>query len=208
MADRSRAFWSKTAATSTTPVAVKLPVNWVELKLWVDVLSLAAIGTTLTAPAVTAVNGILTLSVRGTPTSGTFALAGRDGNNVRTFTTAGIAYNASAATIKTALTNTGVFASGDITAAGGALPTDVTLTFTGSWAGVVPSIAPLNANMVGGSVQIPNNTITAASGNGGYGYIENNTQEVWSNNENDTTGGFLYIATTTGAGNYRITCYR
>lgn len=201
---RSIPFWSKTGTTSTTAAVVRLPSNWTELKVYADVLSLAQIGLTYAAPGVTAVNGIITISSAGTPTAGTFKYKVMGGGRVLA-TTSDLVYNESAANVKTALVATGYFASGDITAAGGALPTAITLTLAGVYAGVVPELA-LVSSVTPGS--ITSRTTTAPAGNGGYAYIEATTQEVWSNDNISSRAGFLYIAAVTGTGNYRVSAFR
>ncbi len=212
MANRSRPVWSRTGTTSTTPVAVRLPTNWSEAKVWVDVLSLGQVGLTLVAPAVASVNGTIMIWSRGTPSAGAFRIRGmREGTTTPIFDTADIPYNASAAAVKSALVATGYFATGDITAGGGALPTSVTLTFTGSYAGTVPALVILNSStanvaMTGGTYA--ETVSTPAAGNGNYGYIEGMSQEVWSADLENTQAGFLYIASVSGTGNYRVTVYR
>lgn len=201
---RSAPFWSRTGVTSTTPAVVRLPSNWRQLKVSVDALSYAGIGTTYAAPAVATVNGITTISSLSTPTAGTFVIRVMDGGQVLA-TTAAIPYNETAANIKTALVATGYFASGDITAAGGALPTAVTLTWTGVYAGVVPSIDVVSS-VTGGVIQA--RTTTQSAGNGSYGYVAASSQEVWDSPGDTMPGQFFYVATVSGAGNYSISAYR
>lgn len=204
---RARPFWSHSGNLSTTPVAIYLPNGWSQLKVVVDNASYGCLGPAYTAPSVADVNGITTLTLAGAPTSGTFSLAALayDENEVETAT---INYNASAATIKTKLTDTGLFATGDITAAGGALDSAaVTLTWTGVYAVTVPPIRMRDNDLVGGSnAKVQVLTTTKPKGNGGYGYIINT--EVWVADENGgKTERFLYLACQTGTSAYGVTAY-
>lgn len=203
---RSSPFWGgRTGTTSTTPVAIYLPAGWREVKLWVDALSYAQLGTTYTAPAVADVNGVTTITSRGTPTAGTFKLTAFP-NDATPFTTATIAYNDSAANVKTALiAGSTRFVTGDITAAGGALPTDITLTWTGVYATTVPFIVPSSVSVTGGDILV--RTTTQPIAHGGYGYVAANTQETWANDQFSGGESYLYVATVSGTGNYQITCY-
>lgn len=199
--------WSRSVSLTTTPSVVYLPVGWREVKLWVDAASYAQLGTTYAAPAVAAVNGITTITTAGSPTGGTFKLRVFP-NDAENALTATIAFDASAATVKTALTNTAKFASGDITAGGGAFPTDVTLTWTGVYAATVPPLVVGDNSLTGGSnPSVLIRTTTVPLGNGGYGYVEANTQEAWEGVPYDGPDRFLYVATVASTGTARITTY-
>jgi hypothetical protein len=201
---RSTPVWSRSVALTTTPVVVFLPEGWREVKLWVDALAYAQLGTTYVAPAVTDVSGITTISNSGSPSAGTFKLTVFP-NDTETAETGTIAFDASAATIKTALTTTAKFAAGDITAGGGALPTAVTLTWTGVYAVTVPKIIASSVSLTGGGVLV--RTTTQPLAHGGYGYVEANTQEVWVGDSYGDTDAFLYVATVASTGTAHITCY-
>lgn len=100
------------------------------------------------------VNEVQTLSLPNTPTGGTFTL---------TFngqTTGTIAWNASAATVQTALVALSNIASGDVVCAGGNLPgTPVTITFAQAYAGQdIPLITGNGASLSGGSANVTNIT--------------------------------------------------
>lgn len=88
---------------------------------------------------------VQTLSTTGTPTGGTFTLS-YNGQ-----TTAGIAFNAAAATVQTALRLLPGLTGTVITAGGGALPTPVTLTFSGTLLGPQPAIVANGAALTGGT---------------------------------------------------------
>lgn len=216
----SRPFWSTTGTgLTTTPATIYLPSGWSDLKVLVSAQCLGQTGNTYVAPAVTNVSGVITISEAGTPTGGTFAIkvfpvpkAGgyeNPGTGAVAVTTA-LAYNASAATIKSALIATGYFVTGDTTAAGGALPTDVTLTLAGAYVGGLPILDFDSSLLTGGSnSRVYGRITTNPLGNGGYGYLEANAQEVW----NSDMGGnkldrFLYLAAVTGTASYWITAYR
>ena len=87
-----------------------------------------------------------TITITGTPTGGTFTL---------TFggqTTAAIAYNASAATVETALEALSSIGSGNVSCTGGALPgTAVICDFTGGdLAGSIPALMTSTDSLTGG----------------------------------------------------------
>lgn len=210
MGERSIPFWAKTSTTSTSPVAIYLPEGWRECKVYVDVLSYVGIGKTYTPPAVAATNGITTISSSGTPTGGTFKLRAFPGDG-DAFTTAALTYDESAADVKTALiAGSTWFVTGDITAAGGALPTAITLTWTGVYAGATPPIEVVEQSLTGGTnPKIQARTTTVSDGNGGYAYVEAGTQEVWTRDaKGGAIGRYLYVAAVSGTGNYRVSLYR
>lgn len=106
-----------------------------------DVDSMIFDSSTLVPGGVTEVQ---TLATSGVPTAGTFKLAAYGQ------TTAAIAFNASAATIQTELRK--LTRLGAVTCAGGALPTAVTITFTGKHANKdVPLITVANNSLTGGT---------------------------------------------------------
>lgn len=90
---------------------------------------------------------VQTLTITGTPTGGTFTLSFNGA------TTTAIAYNASAATIDTAMEALSTIGTGDIAVTGGALPgTPVVFTFTGALSGMdVPTIIVDDALLTGGT---------------------------------------------------------
>jgi len=100
------------------------------------------------------VNEVQTIAqATGTSTAGTFKLT-LDGEQ-----TAAIAYNASAATVQTALEALDNVTPSSIIAAGGALPTAVTLTFTDAWAEQdVPLITVDNTSNTGGTYGVTETT--------------------------------------------------
>ncbi|MEU8136579.1 hypothetical protein [Streptodolium elevatio] len=97
------------------------------------------------------------VAITGTPTGGTFTLT-FDGE-----TTSGIAYNATAANVKTALEALPNVEAGDITATGGALPgTPVVVTFGGSLSGTnVAQMTGSAASLTGGTTPAVVVTTTA-----------------------------------------------
>jgi hypothetical protein len=88
-----------------------------------------------------------TIAIAGTPTGGTFALG--FGGQI----TSPIAYNASAATVQTALRALSTIGSGNVTCTGGALPgTAVVCTFAGTLATGLQSLLTYNiGGLTGGS---------------------------------------------------------
>jgi hypothetical protein len=90
---------------------------------------------------------VQTITITGTPTGGTFVL-GFNGK-----ITAPIAYNASAATVQTALQALTTIGSGNVTCTGGSLPgTAVVCTFAGTLAvGLQPLLVAGEGGLTGGS---------------------------------------------------------
>ena len=88
----------------------------------------------------------------GTPTSGKFNLEIRNEAGVLLGTTADIAFNATAATIDTAIE--AVTGAGTVTPGGGALPTAVSVTWAGALTtgfGNFPSVVVVNSTLAGGT---------------------------------------------------------
>lgn len=110
------------------------------------------------ADIVYSVNEVQTLTITGTPTGGTFTL---------TFngqTTAGIAFNAAASAVQTALIALSNVAAGDVVCAGGPLPgSAVTITFGAAYGGVdVPLITANSTGLTGGTTPTASVTTTTA----------------------------------------------
>lgn len=90
---------------------------------------------------------VQTLTLSGTPTGGSVVL----GFKTNSTTPPAIAYNAAASAIQTALLAMPLFASGDVVATGGPLPSVVSLAFGGAYAAAeLPSLSISNA-LTGGS---------------------------------------------------------
>lgn len=197
-------MWSSSGSLTTTPSTIYLPNGWKEIKVDVDAGCYGRTGSSYTAPSVAAVNGVTTIYSYGTPTAGTFVIRVFPAYG-DVFTTSALTFDESAADVKTALiAGSTVFVTGDITAAGGALPTDITLTWTGAYAGTVPPIDVVSSVTPG---EIIARTTTQAAGNGGYGYID--SVEVWSSDRDGITQDrYLYLATVSGVGTYQVTAYR
>ncbi len=209
MPDRSRPFWSVTGSLTTSPSAIYLPSGWKQLKIDVSAPCFGKTASDYTPDAVTAVSGITTLTSAGGATGGDFSLAVFMADEIIAETTA-LTFDESAADVKTALIATNLFATGDITAAGGTLDaTPITLTWTGVYAYTVPPIALMDNNLTGGSnASIQVRTTTAAAGNGGYGYIAAGT-EVWSaDSRGSAADRFLWLAGQSGAATYYVTAYQ
>lgn len=98
----------------------------------------------------TAVSAVQTITTTGVPTGGTFRL-GHMG-----FTTAAIAHNAAHGVVATALAALPSIGAGNITSAGGPLPTGVTITFAGALAGQpVAPITVVENLLTGGTSPTP-----------------------------------------------------
>lgn len=200
----------KTATGITTsPVAVHIPDRVRYVQVVTTARAYVGLGQAYTAPAVATVNGITTISSAGTPTGGTFTITLFPGTD-RAFTTSALTYNESAADIKTALIlGSTVAVTGDITAAGGALPTAVTLTWTGVYAGTVPPLIVNSAVTGGTNSRIIARTTTAPAQNGGYAYVEASTPTVLTRSR-DRFGNesrYLYIASVSSTVDYFLTYY-
>ncbi|MEU8101744.1 hypothetical protein [Streptomyces rubiginosohelvolus] len=104
-------------------------------------------------------NEVQTVTITGTPTGGTYTL---------TFsgqTTAGIAFNAAAAAVQSALVALSNIESGDVTCAGGPHPgTPVTVTFGGQFAGDDVPQMTASASLTGGTSPAVNVTTTTPGG--------------------------------------------
>ena len=188
-------LWRKTGATSTTPVVVALPPNVAVFKVFVDTLSLLAMGTSPTAIAVGAVNAVRTLSMLGTAAGGDFTLFALG------IETVAIAYNAAAATVDAALET--ILGAGSITTTGGALPTDVVLTFDQApYVATSPPDISVKRNSVTGTGNPRPNIVKTTLAVNPYEYLEASTQEVFTIDPSKTA--FLYIATVASTGNYRV----
>jgi hypothetical protein len=106
-------------------------------------------GESLTVTCNTAANEVQTLTITGTPTGGTFTLT------FQGQTTAPIAYNASAATVASALVALSNVNTGEVTGGGGALPgAAVTLTFSGRYAGGDVSLVMANGALLTGGTDV------------------------------------------------------
>lgn len=206
--DRSRPIWAKTATgVTTTPVAIYIPEDAVTVRVVPSARCYVGIGRDYTPPAVSSTNGVTTITTAGTPTGGTFKLTMFPGTS-ESFETAALTYNESAADIKTALIAGSAYAvTGDITAAGGALPTAVTLTWTGVYAGTVPPIIASSVALTGGTnPSIRVYTSTVPDGNGGYGYAET-TGITFEREPGRAEERYVYVAAISSTVDYFLTAY-
>ncbi len=118
-------------------------------------------------------NSVQTIATSGSPTGGTFKLNGTPPGGSSTVSAA-IAYNASAATVQTALVT--IYGSGNVTCTGGSLPTAVVCTFAGSDASKVVNLMSLNTNsLTGGSSPSVAFTMTTA---GSVGALQDSTVQL------------------------------
>lgn len=117
-------------------------------------------GTVLGFFSTAAASEVQSLAITGTPTGGTFTLT-FDGQ-----TTSAIAYNASAATVQTALEALSTIGTGNVLCAGGALPgTAISITFRNALAYMnVPAITTTDSLTGGTSPASAITTSTAGSG--------------------------------------------
>ena len=112
-----------------------------------------------TVPAV-GVDEVQTVTITGTPTGGTYALT------FDSQTTSGIAFNATASAVQTALEALSNINPGDVTCAGGPHPgTPVTVTFGGQYDGEdVPLMTANSGSLTGGTT--PTATVTTTTPGG------------------------------------------
>lgn len=102
------------------------------------------------------------ITITGGPTGGTFTLT------FNSQTTAGIAYNAVASAVQSALEALSNINPGDVIVGGGPLPGSfVTVTFAGQYAGTdVPQMTANSASLTGGTTPTATITTTTAGGTG------------------------------------------
>lgn len=139
-------------------------------------------------------NAVQTIAETGSPTGGTFTIHGTPPGGSQK-TSGSIAYNASAATMQTALTASTMYGSGNVSCTGGPLPgTAIACTFQGAYASMAVTLMSLNTkSLTGGSS--PNVTF-ANTTTGSAGALEGNTVQllkagspVGSNKASATTWG-------------------
>lgn len=138
-----------------------------------------------------ATNEVQSLAISGTPTGGTFTLT-YDGQ-----TTAGIAYNANAAAVQSALEALSNVATNDIVCTGGALPgTAVTMTFSGTGTTEETNVSQIyadGASLTGGTSPAATVTTTTqglagADTNTAATTTANTGRNNWDNADNWSTG--------------------
>jgi hypothetical protein len=133
-----------------------------------------------------AVNAVQTVTITGTPTGGSIRLT------IEGRTTGGIAYNAAASAVQSALLALDLLDTGDVVASGGPFPDSaVVLTFGGNYAGMPVSAITATSALTGGTspaVSVAQTTAgVAASGRGGgKGALLT-----------DTSNGLIYVNTGT-----------
>ena len=207
--DRFRPIGSVTdTGQGTSPVAIYVPEGTREVGVVATGRSLVRLGNEYTPPAVTSTNGITTIATAGTPTGGTFTLTAFPGTAYAE-TTSALTHNESAADVETALLALGCFAVGDTTDAGGALPTAITITWGGVYAGRVPPLIGTASFTGGSNPSLRVYTSTQPDANGGYGYVEADTPTIFTR-ERDSIGAFdryVHIAAVAATVNYFITFY-
>lgn len=141
-----------------------------------------------------AANEIQTITVTGTPTGGTYTLT------YGAQTTTGIAFNATAAAIRTALEGLSNIAPGDVSVSGSS-PGPYTVTFTGSLAGTnVGSITTDASGLTGGTAP------AVVIGQGTQGAAGASALDLSAKNPG-TWGNRLYVEVTAGsdAGRFNLT---
>lgn len=102
-----------------------------------------------TATAITGVNDVQTLTTTGSPTGGTFNLT----YTPTGATTTNLNWNETAANVQSALRV--ILGSANVNAAGGPLPTAITITFVGSLGNTNQPVFTITNNLTGGSSPTP-----------------------------------------------------
>jgi hypothetical protein len=127
-------------------------------------------------------NEVQSLATTGVPTGGTFTL------NVFGAVTGAIAFNATAAAVQAALEAAATVGTGNVVAAGGPLPTAITLTFQGALAQQdLPSITIGTNTLTGGTTPVPTIS-TTTPGRSGARYVTIDIPLAWQTpdpNQND-----------------------
>ncbi len=143
-------------------------------------------------------SSVQTIAETGSPTGGTFKLNGTPAGGSSTVS-ASIAWNASAATVQTALVT--IYGSGNVTCTGGALPAGVVCTFAGTQANQPITLMSLNTkSLTGGSS--PNVTFTMTTA-GSVGALQDSTVQLLK--AGAATGTNKASATTWGTTSSTIT---
>lgn len=210
VSNRFRPIWGKTATgVTTTPVVIYIPDETREVGIVTTARAYMAFGDTYAAPDVTSTNFVTTISTYGTPTGGTFKLTAFPATRFAEETSA-LTFDDTAADIETAILALVDFAAGDTTAGGGALPTAVTITWGGVYAGTAPPIIGSSVALTGGvnpSLRVA--TTTVGDGNGGYGYVEANTPTIFTRGRDGfgSLDRYVYVASISGTVDYFLTCY-
>lgn len=191
-----------TASASATTVWI--PKNAVAILLYSSVLAKYCFDSTYAAPSATITNQVQSINTVGTPTGGTFTLLGPFSG----VATSALTFDESAADVKTALAALTDFDTGDITAAGGALPTEITLTFTGVYAGVAVPVLKIGTNSLTGgtttdSLKIAQKTAVVNP----YSWIEAGSQQVIPTHGTAGTR-YLHLINDSGAGAARVSFLR
>lgn len=146
----------------------------------------SSVNSSTTQAAVSGQNEQETVVLTGSPTGGTFTLT------FNSETTSGIAYNATAAAVQTALEGLATPVPGDFTVTGGPLPDmAVIVEFTGAYAETnVTAITGNAASLTGGGTQSLTKTdVTTPTGPHHW-----NDPENWSSGSLPTTGDKVYVA--------------
>lgn len=189
---------------SATITDIWIPRWATAVQIYTSVLAKYALDTTKVGGTATITNQVQAINTAGTPTGGTFTLLGP-------FTgvaTSALTYDESAADVKTALVALADFDTGDITAGGGALPTEITLQFTGVYAGVTLPIIQIGTNSITGSTDNAPLRITEKTAVvNPYAWIEAGTQQVIPT-KSDVGNRYLHLVNDSGAGIARVTFLR
>lgn len=142
---------------------------------------------TIASAPTNGVDEVITLTTTGTVTGGTFTLT--YGGQ----TTEAIAYNATASAVQTALAAISTIGSGNVTCAGGPLPsTGVTIQFTGTLSGTDAGAMSANSASLTGTTPVAVPTVTTAGVQGSYRGAPVYTVLVRTDGV-----GFLYMNTNT-----------
>lgn len=196
-------IWTKTGTlpASSAPISLFLPIDARVIEVETAANAYFAFGDKFdTFTSFTAVDEIQTLTVSGDPTGGTFTLGAFDEE------TTALTFDESAADVDTALEV--IFGSSQVVSAGGALPTAITVTFSGThYAGSgMPRLSIVTNSLTGGRNPRPNIEVTTA---GKTPYATATANVLKSLAVDRRTYPFLFIgqASSSGAA-YTVNVYR
>lgn len=140
---------------SAMPYGAELSEQMTSVTVSFAELTLTNLRTALNQANPTGTSEVQTINL-GTATAGSITIT-FDGQ-----TTGAIAFNASAATVQTALESLSNINPGDVVVTGGPLPATITLTFGGAYAGTdVPQVTVAPTGLTGGTVTVATSTAGA-----------------------------------------------
>ena len=196
-------IWTKTGTlpASSAPISLFLPIDTRVIEVLCAANAYMALGDKFdTLSAFTATDEVHTLTMAGSPTGGTFTLGAFDEE------TTALTFDESAADVDTALEV--IFGSSQLATAGGALPTAITITYSGThYAGTgMPKLSVITNALTGGTNPRPVIEVTTA---GRTPYITASAGVIKTTPVDRRSYPFLFLgqASSSGAA-YTVNAYR